>query len=348
MTMLIESAAAPPFLKNGFVVGCERTREAVYIDPGDEVQELLATSRASGCGHAHPAHPRPRRSRVGRGRGQARAGRADLAAPRRPVPVRRTPCSRARCSATPRAAAAGGPLLRRPGADRLRRLRRASCITRRGTARAACACRSAAAARAGMDLFVGDTLFAGSIGRTDLPGGDYETLMRSITDVLLPLGDDARVHRATGRTRRSATSGGPTRSCWSGRRRRRGRDAAAGEQPARRLLRPGATANSIRPTRERVAAGQQSACVTRLAVHERAVGAVEVLDQHAVVLQGEPAVEARDQRRVEDEVGARGAAHRLDGAGQQPEHEGVGASGVDSSIHMGRPARGPAAVRRAA
>ena len=40
--MIIESAAAPPFMKNGFVVSCERTRQAVYIDPGDEVQELLA------------------------------------------------------------------------------------------------------------------------------------------------------------------------------------------------------------------------------------------------------------------------------------------------------------------
>ena len=38
---MIESACAPPFLKNGFVVSCERTREAVYIDPGDEVEELL-------------------------------------------------------------------------------------------------------------------------------------------------------------------------------------------------------------------------------------------------------------------------------------------------------------------
>ena len=40
--MIIESAAAPPFMKNGFVVSCERTRQAVYIDPGDEVQDLLA------------------------------------------------------------------------------------------------------------------------------------------------------------------------------------------------------------------------------------------------------------------------------------------------------------------
>jgi glyoxylase-like metal-dependent hydrolase (beta-lactamase superfamily II) len=41
--------------------------------------------------------------------------------------------------------------------------------------------------------FVGDVLFAGSIGRTDLPGGDYETLLASIRQKLLPLGDDVRV-----------------------------------------------------------------------------------------------------------------------------------------------------------
>jgi hydroxyacylglutathione hydrolase len=42
-------------------------------------------------------------------------------------------------------------------------------------------------------VFTGDVLFAGSIGRTDLPGGDYATLLRSITEKLLPLGDDVRV-----------------------------------------------------------------------------------------------------------------------------------------------------------
>ena len=41
--------------------------------------------------------------------------------------------------------------------------------------------------------FVGDVLFAGSIGRTDLPGGDYDTLIASITRRLFPLGDACRV-----------------------------------------------------------------------------------------------------------------------------------------------------------
>jgi len=37
---------------------------------------------------------------------------------------------------------------------------------------------------------VGDVLFAGSIGRTDFPRGDYDTLIASIRERLLPLGDD--------------------------------------------------------------------------------------------------------------------------------------------------------------
>jgi len=40
--------------------------------------------------------------------------------------------------------------------------------------------------------FVGDVLFAGSIGRTDFPGGDHATLIRSIRDNLFPLGNEVR------------------------------------------------------------------------------------------------------------------------------------------------------------
>ncbi|MBO0664385.1 MBL fold metallo-hydrolase [Jiella sp. MQZ9-1] len=44
--------------------------------------------------------------------------------------------------------------------------------------------------RAARFAHLGDVLFAGSIGRTDLPGGDHATLLRSIEDKVLPLGDD--------------------------------------------------------------------------------------------------------------------------------------------------------------
>src|SRR5206468_12624916 len=43
-------------------------------------------------------------------------------------------------------------------------------------------------------LIVGDTLFAGSIGRTDLPGCNYATLMDSIRRVLLSFSDEVPVH----------------------------------------------------------------------------------------------------------------------------------------------------------
>jgi hydroxyacylglutathione hydrolase len=47
-------------------------------------------------------------------------------------------------------------------------------------------------------VFVGDCLFAGSIGRTDLPGGNYEQLIDSINRQILPLGDDFTVYSGHG------------------------------------------------------------------------------------------------------------------------------------------------------
>ena len=47
-------------------------------------------------------------------------------------------------------------------------------------------------------VFSGDCLFAGSIGRTDLPGGDIEQLLDSINNKILPLGDDVTVYSGHG------------------------------------------------------------------------------------------------------------------------------------------------------
>lgn len=47
-------------------------------------------------------------------------------------------------------------------------------------------------------LIAGDVLFQGSIGRTDLPGGDFDTLIRSIREKLFPLGDEVIVYSGHG------------------------------------------------------------------------------------------------------------------------------------------------------
>src|SRR5512141_1208910 len=61
--MILETRAIEPFLKNGYVLGCESTREAVIVDPGDEVDDLLAfvsrerlTVRYILLTHAHLDH----------------------------------------------------------------------------------------------------------------------------------------------------------------------------------------------------------------------------------------------------------------------------------------------------
>jgi glyoxylase-like metal-dependent hydrolase (beta-lactamase superfamily II) len=59
--------------------------------------------------------------------------------------------------------------------------------------------------------FVGDVLFAGSIGRTDLPGGDLDTLLASIQNKLWPLGDDVKVFPGHG----PMTTIGEERRNWS-------------------------------------------------------------------------------------------------------------------------------------
>ena len=43
--MMLEVRAVAPFYKNGFVVACEKTREAIIIDPGDEVDDLVGLVR---------------------------------------------------------------------------------------------------------------------------------------------------------------------------------------------------------------------------------------------------------------------------------------------------------------
>lgn len=47
-------------------------------------------------------------------------------------------------------------------------------------------------------VFTGDTLFAGSVGRTDFPGGDHNSLVQGVKTKIFPLGDELRVYPGHG------------------------------------------------------------------------------------------------------------------------------------------------------
>ena len=195
--MIIETQAVGPFFKNGFVVGCERTHEAVLIDPGDEVEDLMATVRQLRLEvthilltHAHVDHVT----------GVAAAKEAFG------VPVWLHEADLPLYEFAEQQGRLYGLTVRRPPpVDRFydTSLIRVGDYEVRvhhtpGHCPGGVCLQIGAAGVPGPELFVGDTLFAGSIGRTDLPGGDYETLMRSIAEVLFPLGDDRVVHPGHG------------------------------------------------------------------------------------------------------------------------------------------------------
>ena len=195
--MILEVRAVAPFYKNGFVVGCERTRAGVLIDPGDEVDQLLAAVKAHQLDirhilltHAHVDHIT----------GVAAAKDA-LGAP---VYLHRDDLFFYE-GAVEQGAMFGLKVSRQPHPDVFyddSKIHFGDYEVRVHHTPGHCpggVCLEVTERTGGeTHLFVGDTLFAGSIGRTDLPGGDYARLMRTITGVLFPLGEAAIVHPGHG------------------------------------------------------------------------------------------------------------------------------------------------------
>lgn len=202
--MILETHATAPFFKNGYVLGCEATRDAVVIDPGDEVELLLGSVQTHGLTpsailltHAHLDHVTGvRRAKDALGGIPVWLHQADnflyqgvvqqgamfgfRVEPQPPIDsfyaegqtlrfgeydiaVHHTP---GHCPGGVALAVNGDPRTTGPTERRI--------------------------------LIVGDTLFAGSIGRTDLPGGDTQTLLRSIREVLFTFPDGTPVYSGHG------------------------------------------------------------------------------------------------------------------------------------------------------
>ena len=179
-------------MANCFILGCEETRKAAVIDPGDETDKILRTLAAEGltveqiinthCHFDHAGGNKKMRDATGAtlvihaleipilNNLAASAARWGLSADDSPVPDRMV--------ADGDTISFGNITLKvihTPG------------HSPGGISLYTNDC-----------LFVGDTLFAGSIGRTDFPGGDHQTLLTSIREKLFPLGDDVRVYTGHG------------------------------------------------------------------------------------------------------------------------------------------------------
>ena len=117
-------------------------------------------------------------------------------------------------------------------------------------------------------MFSGDLLFAGSIGRTDLPGGDHPTMLRSLTEKVLPLADDIVVlpghgeQTSIGRERATNPFLLDLQSQSGNRRPSHPRSLARDEQahPAERVPRAAARRARRRARRHRLAGARPSSC----------------------------------------------------------------------------------------
>jgi glyoxylase-like metal-dependent hydrolase (beta-lactamase superfamily II) len=192
--LVVRSAAVTPFQSNCFLVADPATREAILVDPGDYTPEVAALASAEGfkvtrivLTHGHIDHvsggadakralgaplwlhaaDQPQLARLGQLAEMFGFGAAE------PPPVDHRPEDGERFTV----GAEEGRVIHTPGHS------------------PGCVCLWFPASKI---LFTGDTLFAGSVGRTDLPGGDAGALVRSIREKLFPLGDDVRFYPGHG------------------------------------------------------------------------------------------------------------------------------------------------------
>ncbi len=194
--MIIRQMALGPIQANCFILGCEETRQAVVIDPGDDTDRILSTLAGDQLTVVHIINTHGHFDHVGANKRLKEVTGADILIHSADAPML------SHLSDT--AAAWGLAAENSPTAER--QLEDGDTISF-GTHSLTVLhtpghtpggiCLYTEYKEAGVDkkaVFVGDTLFAGSIGRTDFPGGNFDTLINSIRTKLFRLDDDVTVY----------------------------------------------------------------------------------------------------------------------------------------------------------
>jgi glyoxylase-like metal-dependent hydrolase (beta-lactamase superfamily II) len=190
--MIIKKLAVGPIMANCFIVGCNETREAAVIDPGDEADRILLTLAQAKLTVKQIVNTHGHFDHVGANKRLKAATAAPILIHALDAPM---------LSMLSRSAAAWGMSAEdSPSPDRTID---EGDVIQFGTLRLQ-VIHTPGHTPGGVSLiadgcvFVGDTLFAGSVGRTDFPGGDFGTLKSSIQKKLFTLGDELKVFTGHG------------------------------------------------------------------------------------------------------------------------------------------------------
>lgn len=186
--LMVRGVVVGVFQENCYIIGSRQTGEALCFDPGDEVDEIRALAREMRmkitkivCSHAHLDHIMAVRALKEETGAPFLLHQDDVELARQmPASALAMLGRREQPAPEPDAFLADGDDVEIPGVS-------LKVLHTPGHTRGSICLYS------GGMLFSGDTLFNGSIGRTDLPGGSYPQIMDSILTRLMELPDDTIV-----------------------------------------------------------------------------------------------------------------------------------------------------------
>ncbi|HHC24967.1 MAG TPA: MBL fold metallo-hydrolase [Desulfobacterales bacterium] len=192
--MIIKTLAVGPIVANCYILGCEETKEAVVVDPGDETGKILLSLADSALKVKYIINTHGHFDHVGGNKKMKDATGADILIHPLDAPMLDTLS----------ASAANWGLLADDSPPPDRTVEDGDEISFGNITLKVI--HTPGHTPGGVSfhtngyVFVGDTLFESSIGRTDFPGGNLETLISSIKNKLFALDDDVQVFTGHGST----------------------------------------------------------------------------------------------------------------------------------------------------